>query len=46
MIVEDQVLIAEYFRIVVEQCGYEVCGIARTAREGSPWPGRKTPRSC
>jgi two-component system, response regulator PdtaR len=33
LIVEDQALIAEYFRIVAEECGYDVCGIAATAQE-------------
>ena len=33
LIVEDEALIAEYFRIVAEEAGYEVCGIAATADE-------------
>ncbi len=33
LIVEDEFLIAEYFRIIVEQLGYEVCGLARSADE-------------
>ena len=33
LIVEDQRLIAEYFKIVVEHLGYSVCGIAATADE-------------
>lgn len=33
LIVEDEFLIAEYFRIIVEQLGYEVCGLVPTAEE-------------
>lgn len=33
LIVEDEFLIAEYFRIIVEQLGYEVCGLTPTAEE-------------
>lgn len=33
LIAEDEALIAEYFRVVVEQLGYEVCGVAGTADE-------------
>lgn len=33
LIVEDERLIAEYFKIVVEHLGYSVCGIAATADE-------------
>lgn len=33
LIVEDEYLIAEYFSIVVEQLGYDVCGLARSAEE-------------
>jgi len=33
LIVEDERMIAEYFRIVVENLGYGVCGIAATADE-------------
>lgn len=31
LIVEDEQLIAQYFKIVVEHLGYSVCGIAETA---------------
>jgi response regulator of citrate/malate metabolism len=31
LIVEDEMMIAEYFKIIVENYGYAVCGIARTA---------------
>jgi two-component system, response regulator PdtaR len=31
LIVEDERLIAEYFKVVVEHFGYGVCGIAATA---------------
>ena len=31
LIVEDERMIAEYFRVVVERLGYVVCGIAGTA---------------
>lgn len=31
LIVEDEQMIAEYFKVVVENLGYEVCGIAMTA---------------
>ena len=33
LIVEDERMIAEYFRIIVEHLGYPVCGIAGTADE-------------
>jgi response regulator of citrate/malate metabolism len=33
LIVEDELMIAEYFRIIVENLGYSVCGIAMTAEE-------------
>jgi CheY-like chemotaxis protein len=33
LIVEDQYLIAEYFKVVVEGLGYETCGMAATAEE-------------
>jgi len=33
LIVEDERMIAEYFRVIVENLGYEVCGIAATADE-------------
>lgn len=33
LIAEDEALIAEYFRLIVEQLGYEVCGIAGTAED-------------
>jgi CheY-like chemotaxis protein len=31
LIVEDETLIADYFKIMIEHLGYEVCGIAGTA---------------
>ena len=31
LIVEDEWLIAEYYRIVIEHLGYEICGIATNA---------------
>jgi CheY-like chemotaxis protein len=33
LIVEDERMIAEYFKIIVEHLGYPVCGIAGTADE-------------
>ncbi|WP_340115280.1 response regulator [Pelagibius sp. 7325] len=33
LIVEDEQIIAEYFRVIVESAGYEVCGIALSADE-------------
>lgn len=33
LIVEDEQMIAEYFKIIVENLGYPVCGIAMTADE-------------
>lgn len=33
LIVEDERMIAEYYRIIVENLGYSVCGIAKTAEE-------------
>jgi response regulator of citrate/malate metabolism len=33
LIVEDERMIAEYFKIIVENLGYSVCGIAKTAEE-------------
>ncbi|MGD1878348.1 MAG: response regulator [Kiloniellaceae bacterium] len=33
LIVEDEQMIAEYFKIIVENLGYPVCGIAMTAEE-------------
>jgi len=33
LIVEDELLIAEYFKVVVEHLGYGVAGIAATAEE-------------
>jgi two-component system, response regulator PdtaR len=33
LIVEDERMIAEYFKIIVENLGYAVCGIAKTAEE-------------
>jgi two-component system, response regulator PdtaR len=35
LIVEDERLIAEYFKIIVEHLGYSVCGIAATADEAA-----------
>jgi len=32
-IVEDERMIAEYFKIIVENLGYSVCGIAKSADE-------------
>ena len=43
-IVEDEFLIAEYFKIIVEQLGYEVCGIARSADEAVALARREEPR--
>jgi len=31
LIVEDERLIAEYFKVIIESLGYSVCGIAMTA---------------
>ena len=31
LIVEDEAMIAEYFKIIVESYGYDVCGIAPSA---------------
>jgi len=33
LIVEDERMIAEYFKIIVENLGYSVCGIAKSAEE-------------
>lgn len=33
LIVEDERMIAEYFKVYVESLGYRVCGIAMTANE-------------
>ena len=33
LIVEDELMIAEHFKIIVENLGYSVCGIAMTADE-------------
>jgi CheY-like chemotaxis protein len=33
LIVEDERMIAEYYKIIVENLGYSVCGIAKTAEE-------------
>jgi two-component system, response regulator PdtaR len=33
LIVEDEWLIAEYYRIVIEHLGYEICGIATNAAD-------------
>ena len=33
LIVEDERIIAEYFKVIVEHLGYPVCGIAGTADE-------------
>lgn len=33
LIVEDERLIAEYFKVIIEHLGYTVCGIAATADE-------------
>lgn len=33
LIVEDERMIAEYFKVIVEHLGYPVCGIAATAEQ-------------
>lgn len=33
LIVEDERMIGEYFKVVIESLGYNVCGIAKTADE-------------
>ncbi|WP_193367878.1 response regulator [Pelagibius marinus] len=33
LIVEDERMIAEYFKVLVESLGYDVCGIAKSADE-------------
>lgn len=43
LIVEDEQLIAEYFRIVVEQLGYRVCGIASSATQAIALASREKP---
>jgi len=43
LIVEDEFLIAEYFKIIIEQLGYEVCGLARSADEAVALARREEP---
>jgi len=43
LIVEDELLIAEYFKIIIEQLGYEVCGLARSADEAVALARREEP---
>ena len=43
LIVEDERMIAEYFRVVVENLGYDVCGIAATADEAVRLAEEKDP---
>jgi len=33
LIVEDERMIAEYFKVIVESLGYDVCGIAPSAKD-------------
>ena len=43
LIVEDERMIAEYFRVVVENLGYDVCGIAATADDAVRLAEEKDP---
>lgn len=43
LIVEDDLLIAEYFKIIVEQLGYEACGLAHSADEAVALARREEP---
>jgi two-component system, response regulator PdtaR len=43
LIVEDERMIAEYFKVIVEHLGYPVCGIAGTADEAVRLAREKDP---
>ena len=43
LIVEDEMMIAEYFKLVIENLGYAVCGIARTADDAVRLAQREDP---